>query len=608
MAGRRGFWSAFVLVVGCVALNGCEPQSSGETTSRASALTGTGRKIDVLFMVDNSSSMDMSQNLLLGNFPKFMDVLTGQPGGLPNVHVAVVSSDLGAGNGSVTGCSLNGDNGVFQVAPRGNCTSTTLNPGATFISNEDGTANYTAANISTVFTCIAPLGQAGCGFEHQLASVARALGADGSPAPAENQGFLRPDADLAIVLITNEDDCSAPSNSLLFDTTTNTTLASQVGPPGSFRCNEFGHLCGSPPAAPRRTSPNPSDLTTTVTYDGCQSAEDSEFLTPVATFVSRIKALKTNPAAQILVEAVAGPPTPYAVKWYAAPFADTGPWPQVVHSCDGGPTVGFADPAVRIAQFVQAFGANGSLHTICSNDFSPALQKIKDDITRVLADDGTGGNGGNGPGGGSGGGSGGQGGLAGGNAAAGHGGASGAAGSTGGAAGGHSGNGGAIVGDGGSTGTAGGSGTGTAGGSGAAGSGTAGATGTAGAAGSSSHGGTSGATGGAGTGAAGQPGGGGASGRAGATGGGTSGDGGKSGEGGAAAGASGRDGGSAGAPATTGAGGQKSDASVDSRPPASGEGCNCDVRSGQPGIPGLVLLVAVGSVRSRRSNNRSNRR
>ena len=427
--------------------------------------------------------MSLSQSLLLGNFPKFMDVLTGQPGGLPNVHVAVVSSDTGAGTGSIFGCSTTGDMGLFQVAPRGSCTSTTLNAGATFISNEDGATNYTAPSISAVFTCIAPLGEAGCGFEHQLASVARALGADGAPAPAENQGFLRPDADLAIIFITNEDDCSAPANSLLYDTLTNTNLASQLGPPGNFRCNEFGHLCGSPPAPPRRISPTPSDLNTTVAYDGCQSAEDSAFLTPVGTFVSQIKALKTNPAAQILVEAMAGPPTPYAVHWSLALATDTGPWPAVVHSCDGGPTVGYANPAVRIAQFVQAFGANGSLHTICSNDFTPALQKIKDDITRVLADDGTGGAGGNG--GSSGPGSGGEGGALGG-----HGGSSGAAG----AAGGHGGGAGAIAGGGGSGGTAGG-----AGGSAAAGAG-----GHAGVIGSAGHGGASGTTGGGGA-AAGKP-------------------------------------------------------------------------------------------------------
>ena len=39
----------------------------------------------------------------------------------------------------------------------------------------------------------------------------------GQSPPLENAGFLRRNATLAIVLITNEDDCSAPPDSALFD-------------------------------------------------------------------------------------------------------------------------------------------------------------------------------------------------------------------------------------------------------------------------------------------------------------------------------------------------------------------------------------------------------
>jgi hypothetical protein len=76
-------------------------------------------------------------------------------------------------------CTTTGDNGLFQSTPRGACANTTLASGATFISNVDGVANYTG-NLTDVFGCIAQLGQSGGGFVHQLASVARALGADGS--------------------------------------------------------------------------------------------------------------------------------------------------------------------------------------------------------------------------------------------------------------------------------------------------------------------------------------------------------------------------------------------------------------------------------------------
>ena len=125
---------------------------------------------------------------------------------------------MGAGDGIVASCDRPAaSNGIFQYTPRGTCTATGLDTGATFISDIGGVRNYTG-RLENVFTCIAALGETGCGFEHQFAAVPRALGADGRPAPAENQGFLRPDAYLAIVLVTNEDDCSASPGVPLYDT------------------------------------------------------------------------------------------------------------------------------------------------------------------------------------------------------------------------------------------------------------------------------------------------------------------------------------------------------------------------------------------------------
>ena len=208
--------------------------------------------------------------------------------------------------------------------------------------------------------------------------MVRALGADGLAPPPQNAGFLRPDAYLAIVMLTNEDDCSAPVNSALYDTALSRTLASPVGPVGNFRCNEFGHLCsrdGGPKAPPLRLSPDPQSLQTEVRYDDCVSAEDMGTLTPVATFVSEIKSLKSDPANQILVASIQGPTTPYAEHWVTPPSTDTGPWPTIEHSCDGGPGVGFADPGVRMQQFVASFG-NALLYPICSLNLSPTLQTI----------------------------------------------------------------------------------------------------------------------------------------------------------------------------------------------------------------------------------------
>jgi MYXO-CTERM domain-containing protein len=374
----------------------CTPNDL-ETERPATSALIANRNLDILFMIDNSSSMRLSQANLEANFPGFMDVLKNLPGGLPNIHVAVVSSDMGAGDGSIAQCSASGgDNGIFKYTPAGNCAVSPLAPNATYLSNVGGVANYTG-DISAAFSCIAALGQSGCGFEHQFASVARALGADGRPAPAENQGFLRADALLAIIMVTNEDDCSERPGNLLFDVGTNVNLASQLGPPSNYRCNEFGHACNG--VKPPRQAPN-GQVGDTVTLQSCTSSECDGMLVPVGEFAARIKALKTAPASEIVVAAIAGAAAPYQVHWKAPSTADTScgqsscPWPEVTHVCtatDGS----FADPGVRVNQWVSSFGSNGIASSICDASFGPALQQVASRIGALLT---AGGGSGGGPG------------------------------------------------------------------------------------------------------------------------------------------------------------------------------------------------------------------
>src|SRR5690242_4714584 len=74
------------------------------------------RDVDILFMIDNSPSMQEEQDKLNANFPVFMNELKKIPGGLPNVHIGVISSDLGAGaNFAMPGACARpgGDRGIF---------------------------------------------------------------------------------------------------------------------------------------------------------------------------------------------------------------------------------------------------------------------------------------------------------------------------------------------------------------------------------------------------------------------------------------------------------------------------------------------------------------
>jgi len=370
------------------------PVLKPESTFLKTFQQSINRNVDMLFLIDDSSSMRLSQANLERNFPTFMTTLQEAEQGLPNLHVAVISSDMGAGDGSVASCnSTGGKNGIFQYTARGTCAGTNLQQGATYIVDSGGQRNYTG-NLADVFTCIAALGETGCGFEHQFAAILRALGADGQAPPAENQGFLRPEAYLAIVLITNEDDCSAspgdgPNGRIpLFDTGSNRDLASQLGPAQNFRCNEFGHMCNG--MHPNRNAPN-NDVTARVSYDSCTSNDSEGYLLSVVDTANRIKKLKPS-ADQVIVAAITGPATPYTVKWKTPSTADTScgaascPWPVIDHSCgaDDDTVVGFADPGVRVGEFVKEFGANGLSLPICSDNFAPSLKRIGDLINQTL--------------------------------------------------------------------------------------------------------------------------------------------------------------------------------------------------------------------------------
>jgi hypothetical protein len=324
-------------------------------------------KLDMLFMVDNSASMRPLQEKLVASFPALIRTLKTLPGDLPDLHLGVVSSSLGAGphdSPDIPQCPLGGDAGRLQWMPRGGCVD--RGPTDHFIAAgaAESTKNY-PGTIEEAFTCIAALGDAGCGFEHSLESMAVALGVRGG-VPPENAGFLRPDAALALVVITNEDDCSAPPDASELFSPASRYVSEPMGPLSSYRCNEFGHLCAG------NRPPRTLGATMTTLAD-CRSAEDG-VLFRVADYAKAFKALKPDPS-QVHLAVIAGPPTPYTVQFTTPTLAgDPSPWPAVAHSCMSA-TGEFADPPVRLAELVTAFGANGSLSSIC-DDLAPALTSI----------------------------------------------------------------------------------------------------------------------------------------------------------------------------------------------------------------------------------------
>ncbi|MEO5769994.1 MAG: hypothetical protein ABIS92_16690 [Polyangia bacterium] len=338
------------------------------------------RKLDLLFMIDDSLSMEGSQNKLRARLPDFMKALTVLPEGVLDLHLAVISSSMGAGsfsNAGGSGCAHQppgDDDGSFQHP----AICTALKPGETFIKAGPGGNNFDGP-IADLFGCVALLGASGCGFEQQFASAERALQRATNPADPVNGGFLRHDALLGVVMLTNEDDCSVSDDSTLLDPG-QTTLADLLGGYQSYRCNEFGHLCdGMPP---------PHQLSGPIALHNCVSAEEKGRLKPVADFVSFLKQLKGDDLEnhnRVLVAALTGKPDKYVVEMQ--PNDNLSPpqlQPAVQHSCTGSNPKEYGDPAVRIKTWVDAFGQNGVLESICDDDYEMSMRKIADAIVRSL--------------------------------------------------------------------------------------------------------------------------------------------------------------------------------------------------------------------------------
>lgn len=191
-------------------------------------------ELDVLLMVDNSNSMSQEQSSLVAQIPRLVEALaTGDVNGdgiqefpaVESLRIGTVSSDMGVGGFSVFTCNEPnfGDDGLLRT--RGN----TMIAGCaaiypSYLSFSAATDTMPAAFAQDV-TCVAALGSNGCGFEQQLDAMLKAvtpstaIGADGSPvtfangttghADGANAGFLRSDAVLALINLTDEDDCSA---------------------------------------------------------------------------------------------------------------------------------------------------------------------------------------------------------------------------------------------------------------------------------------------------------------------------------------------------------------------------------------------------------------
>jgi hypothetical protein len=406
MIGKRAFWARARLVgaaagigaalIACNARKVQKPYCEIAGQQKDNFEQNITNKLDLIVLVDNSSSTRDKQVNMNCNFPRFISVLKDLPAGLPDLHLGVISSDMGSGAIAIPSCNTlgpGGDDGKFHATAKPQLLDCSMNGGTSFdtmgctaptdgvgwIRYKSATDNNVAnQDLSKAFGCIAFLGDTGCGYEAQLLAIKRALerGADASDDPSNpNRKFLRSDALLAILLITDEDDCSVPADSLIGDTSGGTDISSPLGPLTSFRCTEFGVTCNGqkPPRAA-----TPADLTNCVSNDTGAGTDERHKLLSVHQLAEDIKLLK--PPGTTIIESISAPAPPDGRFGVRIGTSGGQMVPQLEHSCDGGTGVGAGDPAVRIQQFLQEFEAGKKVVPICQQSFAGALDAIAERI------------------------------------------------------------------------------------------------------------------------------------------------------------------------------------------------------------------------------------
>jgi len=319
--------------------------------------------LDLVFVVDNSGSMAEEQVSMAANIQALVDQLEQVPGGLPDIHIGVVSTDLGAGGYAISTCDGIGDDGAFHSAPQTTGCST---PSDSYIANEimpDGSRspNY-PGTLAETFQCIAQLGTNGCGFEQPLQALRRAI----ERSQAAGDLFLRPEAYLAVVILGDEDDCSA-SDTTVFDTS-QTDLNSPLGPLTSFRCVEFGLTCDGGDVA-----------RTPDTYNTCVPDATSPYLYDTTEFVNYLTALKGN-AENVVVSVIAGDRNPLVVT--TSPEGN----PTTEPTCSSANGIAFG--GYRLGAFAEAF-PHHLITSLCNPDLTNALSATGSLIKNVM-DDGSG--------------------------------------------------------------------------------------------------------------------------------------------------------------------------------------------------------------------------
>jgi len=381
------------------------------------------KDVDILFVIDDSGSMAEEQALLAQNFGAFIGVLEA-PDVKANYRIGITTTDMDnprcskeantptMGDLVLSSCLDRVDQGDFvfngveppldaAFACTAVCDKTDadlqIRPTTTdrdeeakarpWLENIEGVTNI-PDDVSTLeaFQCFGPPGVAGCGFESHLESMYQALSRADVNGDA-NYGFLRDEAILSVVFLTDELDCSLNekhegvfiNNKVFWNDPEDPLPTSSVCLRAGVECTGSG-------------DPNFEECYAE-NYDEAGAAgasDDDAVLYPVGRYTDFLQGVEDEKRTiasdqEVLVAVIGGVPEGYAAGDEEIDYSsvadqlfldDFG----IAPGCTLGE--GTALPPVRMKEFAESFevGEDRNMYSICQDNYSSALGAIADRI------------------------------------------------------------------------------------------------------------------------------------------------------------------------------------------------------------------------------------
>ncbi|MBW1872842.1 MAG: hypothetical protein JRJ19_12300, partial [Deltaproteobacteria bacterium] len=357
---NRSRWAIFATAGLIFVTASCQVNELVSLTGEHKLVVEVPADVDILFVIDNSGSMKTKQPYLAGMLADFVDIMKqrGVPG---RYQIAVVTTGMESegcprcGPAALQSCvNQTGENGRFQdlvgeISFNGEAVAEPIVDESCRVVGHDLGCFYDMQTSRG----IAVVNPNGCGYERGLAAMRNALGK--SLVDRYNAGFLRDNAKLVVVVISDEEDCGE-----------NGDVAERIPGVESRTC--YYAAKGTGPDDSRSHIDDPASKT----YK----------LAPVDEYFHFLLAIKNHTPGMTQFVAIVGITDPGDPLATAIEFESNDANANILPACRIPSCLGGMEceafPGTRYIELARMFGLgrDGMVESICQNNFADTITRL----------------------------------------------------------------------------------------------------------------------------------------------------------------------------------------------------------------------------------------